>query len=355
MLKNTSIAIGFVIAFVLGWTLSNVNFGPPAADAGQGEPAVKGWTKGKGWGPWGKDDEVGSLNAMSAASIKAALSLVKTGKVYDLGVNYDADSYKWPGHSPGAILTFRGPEGVRRQGDFKPAVDKEANPHRVAWHSCAMFISDNVATQIDGLGHITEGDDNHWYNGFKEADWGGNFGIRKCDATTIPPIITRGVLLDIAKLRNVDALPPNYRITVTDLEGAMKEQKVTLKVGDTVMIRTGTCKFWGVNGSDHKKIGAHDSAGIDLEAARWLVEQKGAILLGSDTSGLEWGPPPGEKAIGFIPVHRYLLIQQGVHIGEFHNLEELARDGVYEFCYMCTTNKIRGTAAGFALRPIAIR
>ena len=54
-------------------------------------------------------------------------------------------------------------------------------------------------------------------------------------------------------------------------------------------------------------------------------------------------------------MHRYLLTQQGVHIGEFHNLEELAQSRVYEFCYICMTNKIRGTTAGFTLRPIAMR
>jgi len=56
-----------------------------------------------------------------------------------------------------------------------------------------------------------------------------------------------------------------------------------------------------------------------------------------------------------MPVHNYLLIEQGVHIAEFHNLEELASAGVDEFCYVCTTAKIKGTTAGFALRPIAIR
>lgn len=364
-LKNMSIVAGFVLAFGLGWTVSNQYRTPePSSLRAEGrgiagdkqDPLlVVGWTKGKGWGPWPKGDEVGSLNAMTPVTMKAALALVKQGKVYDLGVGYDAESFKWPGHNPGAIMTYRGPEGVRRQGDFKAAVDPKLNPLKIGWHSCALFISDNIGTQIDSLGHITEGDDNHWYNGFKEADWGGNFGIRKCDATTIPPIITRGVLLDVAGFRKVEALPPNYRITINDLEATMKEQNVTLKVGDTVMIRTGTCKYWGANGSDHKKIGAHDSAGIDLAAAKWLVEQKGAILIGADTTGLEWGPGPDDKDGGFIPVHRYLLIHQGVHIGELHNLEELARERAYEFCYVAMTNKIRGTAAGFAMRPIAIR
>src|SRR5262249_46936777 len=152
--------------------------------------ATKGWTRGKGWGPWGEADEVGALNAMTPETIKSALALVKHGKVYDLGVNYDAESYKWPGHSPASIMTYRGPEGVRRQGDVKDFVDPKINPQKIGWHSCAMFLSDNVGTQIDGLGHITHGDNNQWYNGFKEADWGGNFGVRKCDATTIPPIVT---------------------------------------------------------------------------------------------------------------------------------------------------------------------
>lgn len=349
----TLTATGLAVAFGLGWAMAQ-HGGRGEAQA-QDVASVKGWTKGKGWGPWGKDDEVGALNAMTPATIKAALGLVKEGKVYDLGVNYDSESFKWPGHSPGVILTFRGPEGIRRQGDFKAAVDPKLNPEKIAWHSCALFINDNVATQIDGLGHITQGDDNHWYNGFKEADWGGNFGIRKCDSTTIPPIVTRGVLLDVAGFRKVEALPAHYRITAEELQATAEAQKVKLRPGDTVLIRTGTLKYWGANGSDHKKVGEHDSAGIDLAAAKWLVEQQGAILIGSDTSGLEWAPGPMDKGGGFIPVHRYLLIEQGVHIGEFHDLEKLARDRVYEFCYMCTTNKIRGTVAGFALRPIAIR
>ena len=188
-----------------------------------------------------------------------------------------------------------------------------------------------VGTQIDGLGHVTTGDDNHWYNGFTEAEWGGNFGIRKCDAASIPPIVTRGVLIDVAGFRKVDALPSHYRITASELKAALEHQGTQLRPGDTVLIRTGTLRYWGANGADHEKIGRHDSAGIDLPAARWLVEQQGAILIASDTSGLEQLPGPNEKP-QFIPVHNYLLIEQGVHIGEFHFLEDLSRDGVYEFC-----------------------
>jgi kynurenine formamidase len=321
---------------------------------------MKKWQKGKGWGwVWGAQDEVGSLNELTDASRLAALRIAKQGKVYDLGILYDRTSYKWPGHSPGEIMSFRTPEGVKRQGDI-PGVIQE-NPTRTAWHSCALFMNDNVATQIDGLGHATEGEDDHWYNGFKEKDWGGNWGQRKCDASTIPPIITRGVLIDVAGWKGVDALPSNYMITPADLEAALKAQGTELKTGDVVLIRTGTLRHWGDAGGDHATIGKHDSAGINLEAARWLVEQHGAIMIGSDTSGLEYGPTTAdnkayrEKYRSFMPVHNYLLIEQGVHIGEFHNLEELAREKAYEFCYIACTNKIKGAASGFTLRPIAIR
>lgn len=320
----------------------------------QNSQARQGFSPGKGYGwVWGKADEIGALNTLGTADVKAALSLVKTGKVYDMGIGYDRTSYKWPGHSPGEIMSFRTPEGVKRQKDL-PFTSGPGNSSGTAWHSGALFISDNVGTQIDGLAHITVGEDDHWYNGFRERDWGGNWGMRKCDASTIPPIVCRGVLIDVAGFRKEDALPGHFRITPKILQDTLAAQKTTIRPGDAVFIRTGTLRYWDGTGSNHEKVAEHDSAGIDLEAAKWLVGEKGAVLVGSDTSGLEVGPAP-EGSNSFNPVHVYLLIEQGVHIGEFHDLEELAKDKAYEFAYICTTNKIKGTAAGFTLRPIAIR
>jgi kynurenine formamidase len=254
-------------------------------------------------------------------------------------------------------MSFRTPEGVKRQRDLPFSVNRTGT----AWHSGALFISDNVATQIDGLAHATEGDDNHWYNGFTEAEWGGNWGPRKCDAAGIPPIVARGVLIDVAGSQGVDVLPPHTPIGIAELQAALQKQGTELRPGDVVLIRTGTLSLWGETGADHERIAAHDSAGITLEAAKWLVEEQGSMLIGSDTSGLEYGPPANqaeayrEQHGSFMPVHNYLLIRQGVHIAEFHFLEDLARDKAFEFCYMATTNKIRGTAAGFTLRPVGLR
>lgn len=319
-------------------------------------PAVaqppKGWVKGKGFGwVYGERDEVGALNAINdPARIAAALAAVKKGKVYDLGVRVDRTSYKWPGHSPTEIISFRSPEGVKNGKDLQGFVN---HPRQMAFHSAALFISDNVGTQIDGLGHITKGADNHWYNGFKENSDAGDFGLRKADADTISPIIGRAVLIDVASWKGVDALPANFAIGPKELQETLSRQAVDVQPGDIVLIRTGTLRYWGHTGADHARISEHDSAGLTLAGAKWLVEEKGAVMIGSDTSGLEVGSDPmlnGEVN----PVHGYLLVDQGIHIGEFHYLEDLARARLYRFTYFAVTNRIKGAAAGFAMRPLAL-
>lgn len=312
----------------------------------------QGWQKGKGYGwVFGPKDERGAINTVNTpAKILAALRSAKTGRVFDLGVPVDRTSYKWPGHSPTEVLSYRSPEGAKRAPDTNPF---KGHPGQMAWHSCALFISDNVGTQIDGLGHITAGADNHWYNGYKESDWGTDFGVRKADADQIPPIVVRAVMIDVAGWKGVDALPSNFPIGSKELQSALAKQGVDVEVGDVVLIRTGTLRHWGPSGASHAKIAEHDSAGITLEAAKWLVEQKGAVMIGSDTSGLEVGVDPAMKSYPNA-VHEYLLVKQGVHIGEFHNLEGLAAAKVYRFVYSAVTNRVRGAVAGFALRPVAI-
>jgi hypothetical protein len=153
----------------------------------------------------GERRQVGSLNALTASRRTGG----EDGNPRP-GVTYSRRSYKWPGHSPGEIISFRTPggESAQKDGDF---ASEQSNPSHTRWHSNALFINDNVATQIDGLAHITVGKDNHWYNGFKEVDHGGDFGVLKCDTTTILPIVARGVMLDIAAARGVDELPRTTR------------------------------------------------------------------------------------------------------------------------------------------------
>jgi kynurenine formamidase len=127
-----------------------------------------------------------------------------------------------------------------------------------------------------------------------------------------------------------------------------------------VLVRTGTGGVFLRGdrvGANHGEIRERDTAGITVASARYLVEEKGALVIGSDTSGLEVLPAREDVPGGgtsFNPVHVYLLVQQGVHIGEFHNLEGLARDNVYKFAYVLTPNKIKGNVAGTVQRPLAM-
>ena len=311
----------------------------------------KGWTKGKGYGwVYGPKDEIGALNAVNTPEhIARALREAKSGKVYDLGVRIDRTSYKWPGHSPIEVMSYRSPEGLKRGKDL-PAFAR--HPHGLGFHSCALFISDNVGTQIDGLGHITSGNDNHWYNGYRESEYGTDFGILRADADTIPPVIARAVLIDVAAWKGVEALPGKFAIGPAELQAALKAQATDVEPGDIVLIRTGVMRYWGETGADHARLAEHDTAGITLTGAKWLVAEKGAVMIGADTSGLEVANAPGER---MLPVHEYLLVEQGVHIGEFHYLEQLSRDKAWRFTYFAVTNRIKGAVAGTAMRPLALR
>ncbi len=314
---------------------------------------AKTWKKGKGWGwIWGGNDEVGALNFLTPNQVVEALHAVKVGKIYDLGVRVNRSSYRWPGHAPVEIVTFRSSTGLRQQGDL-PAFAVAENPHQVGFNSTLVLSSDHVGTQIDGLSHFTLGPDQHWYNNFREEKSGGDWGVRRADADTIPPIVARGILIDIAAFKRVQVLPAGYSITPDDLWQTLQWENVDIEVGNVVLIRTGLLSFWGESGADQARLTEHDTAGITLASARWLVEEKGAILIGADNSALEVIP---SREVPSMPnaVHVYLLVEQGVHMGEFHNLEDLSRDKVYRFTYFAATNRFQGATAGFALRPVAI-
>lgn len=332
--------------------------GAQAAGAQSGSVPVKQWREGRGWGwVWGDDDEVGALNELSPELTQKALRLAR-GRVYDLGLAYDRSSYKFAGHARGEISTYRSPEGLFEERD-RPEIGT-GNSSRTSYASCLNSFSDNVATQIDGLAHIYQGRDNHAYNRFRAADIVGDRGVLKCGVETIPPIVAPATLVDVAGFVGKDPLPAGFAIGPDLIRRTLAAQNVDIDVLDVVLIRTGTAASWlrgGGVGRNHMLMKRSDSAGVSVSTARYLVEQRGALMVGSDTSGLEVAPPKEQlPGIGtsFIPVHVYLLVQQGVHILEFNNLERLARDRVYKFAYVLTPNKIVGNVAGTVQRPIAL-
>jgi len=309
---------------------------------------MPGWEHGRGWGwIWGSDDQAGALNALTPASVLEALGSVREGRIFDLGVTMARESFASPAHCHTEVVSYRTPSGLQGENEFGVFT-----PGGVSFNTTMVVISDHAGTQIDGLCHATYGSDHHWYNGFTADGSDGDFGPRNAAAENIRPIIVNGVLADVAGHAGVACLEPGFAIGSGLLEEVLAAQGTDVGPGEAVFVRTGSLGRWGECGGDHDALAGSDTAGITLEAARWLVEEKGALLIASDTTTVEVMPPvDGDNAS---PVHKYLLVDQGVHMGELHNLEEVAAAGVHRFCYIALTPKVRGTTAGFALRPIAV-
>lgn len=166
-------------------------------------------------------------------------------------------------------------------------------------------------------------------------------GWTKAGADKIPPIITRGILIDVAAEKGVDILPDSYEISSGDLRRALTKQGITLQAGDAVLIRTGRIRLW----PDPKKF-VPNEPGITRESAGWLVDN-GAVLIGADTMGVAKFPMSKDS------VHTYLFAERGVCLLEILWLEELARDGVNEFAFIAAPIKLRG-ATGTPVRPLAL-
>jgi kynurenine formamidase len=308
----------------------------------------RGWRAGRGWGwIWGAGDQVGALNSAGPESVLAALALVSQGRVIDLGVTISRQSYISPAHPRTEVLRFRTPESLLREHGPEPAGDAA-----ISFNTSMIMISDHAGTQLDGLSHAAAGADHHWYNGFAWGQDSGDFGVTRAGAERIPPVIAPGVLLDIPAALGVGQLRAGQPIGQDELRAALDRQQTGIEPGDVVLIRTGMMRHWGETGADHAALAKVDGAGLSLAGARWLVEQKGAVMIGADNSAVEVYPPADGDCLA--PVHKYLLVEQGVHLGELHNLEELAAAGQSRFCYIALAPKVAGTTAGFAMRPVAV-
>ncbi len=290
--------------------------------------------------------EQGALGRLTAAHIMRAAVLVRTGRVYDLGLERYRGMPLPAMHPPFEVVGYRSPAGLRTEGDQTWITDADRNQARMAFNSELVMMCLHTGTHLDSLAHITVGEDSHWYGGFRADTDLGDFGPLRADASTIPPIVTRGVLLDVAGAQGVDALPAHEAITADDLKRTADGQGISIEDGDVVLIRTGYLRSW----PDRTRLAEHAGAGIDLSAARWLVE-RGAVVVGTDTEAVE--QLPSMDLANPHPVHAFLLIENGVLLLELADLEGLAADQVHAFMFVGAPIKIRGGTAGL-LDPIAI-
>ena len=292
--------------------------------------------------PWGSDDQRGALNRMTPQSQAQVLARADGSRVYDLSVDFfvGMPSFQAAGDPAYQMFMTHTPNGTII--DNLNRVGEKVNKH-VCYSGEVVFFYTHTGTHIDSFSHF--GVNGMTYNNAAVDE---NLGSRhwyKNGAEQIPPIIARGVLLDIAGLHEVECLPDSYGITQADCERALEKQEVTLGEGDIALIRTGRMKYW----PDGAQV-MGNPPGMSLEASRWIASL-GIIAIGADQECVECGPSEHED--NWLPGHCHFLAEAGCVMMELLDLESLARDKVYELCFIGAPIRFRG-ATGAPLRPIAM-
>jgi kynurenine formamidase len=285
------------------------------------------------WYPskWGAADQRGAANRITPAKVLEARDLIKQGKLYQLGHVYE----------PGMPMY-----GTRHFSLRIPQAFPMPGKNQAVYHD--EIISGElgqIGTQFDGLGHLGIGD--LFYNGNKRSEFAQAEGLTKLGIENVGAIVTRGVLIDVAKFKGVNQLLGAYEITLADLKGALQKQGTTIKSGDVVLIHTGWGSLWM---RDNAKFSANEP-GIGLAAAQFLVDQE-VVVVGADTWGVEVMPNPDASLSA--PVHQLFLARNGIYLHENLITADLARDNAYEFMYTYAPLKLKG-ATGSPGNPIAIR
>jgi kynurenine formamidase len=290
------------------------------------------------WYPskWGANDQIGAANYLTPAVALEAAKLVKTGKTYSLGITVSTTTPAYPPRTC-SIYIVQPDQGVGTADGLGPT--------HTTYNDDILSCWTGIGTQLDGLGHIGVGDT--YYNGLKWKDFADIRGLKKLSADKVPPMVTRGVLLDMAAYLGVDVVKEGTAFNKAEIDGAVAKQGVTIRQGDVVILHTG---WLSLIDKDPKRFGAAEP-GLGREGARYLVS-KGIVAVGADTWGVE--AIPFEKDAGIFEVHQILLPMSGTYILENINTAELAKDKAYEFLFVLGQNKYQGSVQSM-INPVAIR
>ena len=287
------------------------------------------------WFPskYGAQDTLGAINNLSAEKVIEAANLVKTGKSYALGVETGPDSPAYPPRSYSMTVL-----------QLDDGTGTPLGTNKAAGNDDLMNLWMGIGSQIDGLGHM--GVNHVYYNGNKASEFVTPKGLSKLSIDKLPPIVSRGVLLDIAKLKGVEILEEGTAINAEDIKAAAQTANVTIESGDVVLLHTG---WLNVMTSDPERFMA-GQPGLGLEGARYLAEL-GVVAVGADNWALE--VLPSENPSHAFPVHPELLAKNGVYILENMDTRALAQDGVTEFLFVLGQPRFVG-AVQAVINPVAI-
>ncbi|MEE9198438.1 MAG: cyclase family protein [Dehalococcoidia bacterium] len=280
------------------------------------------------WGRWGPEDQIGALNLLTPEVVLKAVRLVKKGTVYSLAVPLEKDGPQMPTFHK----TWKVSHWAHRDNPDLDIIDD------------VVVMETHSGTHIDALGHVwAEG---CFYNGFPD-EHASSRGVARTGIENVRHMVGRGVMLDIPAYRGIDHMGPAEVVTVEDLDGAAAAQGITIEPGDIVMIRTG----WYTLFYKNRALWETSFPGPDRSVIPWLKERD-VCAIGADQPTCELRIKVGSPE-GGLPLHRYALRDLGVYILENLDLEELARDKVYQFLFIgAPLRLITGTGAPW--NPLAI-
>ena len=288
------------------------------------------------WYPsrFGPEDRIGAANYLAPEIVKRAADLVTTGKAYSLGMEVAADTPAYPPRTFQMVVT-----------QSNDGTGPELGENRVTSNDDLLISYLGISSQIDGLGHLGIG--HRYYNGVHASEFVDPSGVTQFGTEAIPPIVTRGVLLDMAALRGVDTVPEGVAYNRAEIRAAAKRQGIKPGKGDVVLFHSG---WHAVRETDPDKWWQmHPGLGVD--GARYLAEL-GVVAVGADSTAVEVIPFENENRP--FDVHQTLLARNGVYILENMWTAELAADRAYEFLFVLGQPKFKG-AVQMVINPIAIR
>ncbi len=326
----------FSIALTVAFSLTCMDSGTSNAED---------WQQSK----WGAEDTLGSVNLITPESIVAAARLVKTGKRYALG---QVTSRETPAFGARTFELF----AVSHGGVF----DGTGNPvgaGKLTTNDDWVLAFMGVGSQIDGLGHV--GIDHVYYNGNEVGDFFSPGGLKKLGTDQIPPIVARGVVLDIVgwmkenqpdrvmTVGGLEMLKEGTPVNREAIEGALARQQIAVERGDVVLVHTGYMEMAELDKDRYMK----SLPGIGVEGALFLAGRD-PVAIGADTFAIE--VLPGETEGSAFPVHLELLPKRGIYILENMVTRELVNDEAWEFMFVLGQARMKG-AVQMIINPVAIR
>ena len=289
---------------------------------------------------WGSGDQVGAANLITAESRLAALRLASSGEIYDLSHTIQEGAPVVGPHQTAYTLKTKSwpADGIANRRKAGTTNDAGAIMEHIE-------LSVHVGTHVDALGHFTIGD--HMYGGFSADETIDDHGLAHLGIDNMPPIITRGVCVDVSGLDGGEHLEGGRAVSAEDLKGALDRAELELEPGDVVCIRTGWGRFYATDPVRY----ASTEPGLDIGAARWLTDRD-VCAVGSDNMAIEVTPGVEHPRIQY-PVHQHFLVECGVTMIENMMLDDLVRDEVARFCFILLAVKLKN-ATGCPVRPVAI-